>query len=122
MTSPIVHHPADFHLGFLHLTGFGFAMMLAFGVAHWVSQMVLQQRGDDPDVMNDVTFVEASRKLAERMIASGHNAASRIDFAYRTVLGRTPISEERSVIAQTLAKFEAAYKKDDNAAAELLIE
>jgi phosphatidylglycerol:prolipoprotein diacylglycerol transferase len=56
MNSPIVHHPADFHLGFLHLTGFGFAMMLAFGVAHWVSQMVLQQRGDDPDVMNDVTF------------------------------------------------------------------
>ena len=56
MTAPIVHHPADFHLGFLHLTGFGFAMMLAFGVAHWVSQMVLQQRGDDPDVMNDVTF------------------------------------------------------------------
>jgi phosphatidylglycerol:prolipoprotein diacylglycerol transferase len=56
MPSPIVHHPADFHLGFLHLTGFGFAMMLAFGVAHWVSQMVLQQRGDDPEVMNDVTF------------------------------------------------------------------
>jgi phosphatidylglycerol:prolipoprotein diacylglycerol transferase len=56
MSSPIVHHPADFHLGFLHLTGFGFAMMLAFGVAHWVSQMVLQQRGDDPEVMNDVTF------------------------------------------------------------------
>jgi phosphatidylglycerol:prolipoprotein diacylglycerol transferase len=56
MNSPIVHHPADFHLGFLHLTGFGFAMMLAFGVAHWVSQMVLQQRGDDPEVMNDVTF------------------------------------------------------------------
>jgi phosphatidylglycerol---prolipoprotein diacylglyceryl transferase len=56
MTSPIVHHPADFHLGFLHLTGFGFAMMLAFGVAHWVSQMVLLQRGDDPEVMNDVTF------------------------------------------------------------------
>jgi phosphatidylglycerol:prolipoprotein diacylglycerol transferase len=56
MTSPIVHHPADFHLGALHLTGFGFAMMLAFGVAHWVSQMVLMQRGDDPEVMNDVTF------------------------------------------------------------------
>jgi phosphatidylglycerol:prolipoprotein diacylglycerol transferase len=56
MQLPIVHHPADFHLGFLHLTGFGFAMMLAFGVAHWVSQVVLQERGDDPEVMNDVTF------------------------------------------------------------------
>ena len=56
MPNPIVHHPADFHLGFLHLTGFGFAMMLAFGVAHWVSQVVLQERGDDPEIMNDVTF------------------------------------------------------------------
>jgi phosphatidylglycerol:prolipoprotein diacylglycerol transferase len=56
MSSPIVHHPADFHLGFLHLTGFGFAMMAAFGVAHWISQVVLQERGDDPEVMNDVTF------------------------------------------------------------------
>ncbi len=56
MLSPIVHHPADFRLGFLHLTGFGFAMMLAFGVAHWVSQVVLQERGDDPEIMNDVTF------------------------------------------------------------------
>jgi phosphatidylglycerol:prolipoprotein diacylglycerol transferase len=56
MSSPIVHHPADFHVGFLHLTGFGFAMMAAFGVAHWISQVVLQERGDDPEVMNDVTF------------------------------------------------------------------
>jgi phosphatidylglycerol---prolipoprotein diacylglyceryl transferase len=56
MLAPIVHHPADFRFGFLHLTGFGFAMMLAFGVAHWVSQVVLHERGDDPEVMNDVTF------------------------------------------------------------------
>ena len=38
------------------LTGFGIAMMAAFGVAHWVSQNVLEQRGDDPEIMNDVTF------------------------------------------------------------------
>jgi phosphatidylglycerol:prolipoprotein diacylglycerol transferase len=53
---PIVHHPFDFALGPLHLTGFGLAMMAAFGMAHWVSQEVLEQRGDDPIVMNDVTF------------------------------------------------------------------
>ena len=53
---PIVHHPFDFALGPLNLTGFGLAMMAAFGMAHWVSQEVLEQRGDDPMVMNDVTF------------------------------------------------------------------
>jgi phosphatidylglycerol:prolipoprotein diacylglycerol transferase len=53
---PIVHHPFNFAIGPLSLTGFGLAMMAAFGMAHWVSQEVLEQRGDDPMVMNDVTF------------------------------------------------------------------
>jgi phosphatidylglycerol---prolipoprotein diacylglyceryl transferase len=54
--TPIVHHPFNFALGPLTLTGFGIAMMAAFGVAHWVAQNVLIQRGDDPEIMNDVTF------------------------------------------------------------------
>jgi phosphatidylglycerol---prolipoprotein diacylglyceryl transferase len=56
MATPIVHDPFVFSLGPLQLTGFGIAMMAAFGVAHWVAQRVLQERGDDPDIMNDVTF------------------------------------------------------------------
>ncbi|MEP6618686.1 MAG: prolipoprotein diacylglyceryl transferase [bacterium] len=56
MVSPIIHHPFNFSIGPIPLTGFGLAMMAAFGVAHWVAQNVLQQRGDDPEVMNDVTF------------------------------------------------------------------
>ena len=53
---PIIYHPFEFSLGPITLTGFGIAMMLAFGMAHWVSQEVLEARGDDPVVMNDVTF------------------------------------------------------------------
>ena len=53
---PIVHHPFNFALGPLKLTGFGIAMMAAFGLAHWVSQQVLAERGDDPEIMHDVTF------------------------------------------------------------------
>ena len=45
---PIIHHPFEFSLGPITLTGFGLAMMLAFGMAHWVSQEVLEERGDDP--------------------------------------------------------------------------
>lgn len=56
MPHPIVHYPFKFAIGPLQLTGFGFAMMAAFGIAHWVSQQVLLQRGDDPEVMHDVTF------------------------------------------------------------------
>ena len=54
--SPIIHHTFKFAIGPVELTGFGLAMMAAFGVAHWVAQQVLVQRGDDPEVMNDVTF------------------------------------------------------------------
>jgi phosphatidylglycerol:prolipoprotein diacylglycerol transferase len=57
MISPIEHHKFEFFLGrFGPITGFGIAMMAAFGVAHWVAQNVLIQRGDDPEIMNDVTF------------------------------------------------------------------
>ena len=52
----IIHHPFNFSVGPIKLTGFGIAMMLAFGIAHWVSQQVMEQRGDDSDIMNDVTF------------------------------------------------------------------
>lgn len=54
--NPIIHHPFDFAIGGIKLTGFGIAMMAAFGVAHWVSQHVLEARGDDSEIMNDVTF------------------------------------------------------------------
>ncbi len=56
MAQPIVHHPFNFSIGPIPFTGFGVAMMAAFGLAHWVSQRVLVQRGDDPEIMHDVTF------------------------------------------------------------------
>jgi len=56
LATPIVHDPFNFALGPLKLTGFGLAMMAAFGIAHMVAQSVLRQRGDDDEIMNDVTF------------------------------------------------------------------
>lgn len=56
MSAPFPQLPFEFHVGPVKLTGFGIAMMLAFGLAHWVSQEVLRQRGDDPEIMNDVSF------------------------------------------------------------------
>jgi len=56
IASPIVHDPFKFYLGRIELTGFGLAMMAAFGIAHFVAQHVLEERGDDTEIMNDVTF------------------------------------------------------------------
>lgn len=72
------------------------------------------------DLMNNVTYVEAARKLAERMIAAGPGAAARINRGYRLMLGREARAAERDVLARALAKFDAAYQKDPNSAAALL--
>ena len=47
MTSPIVHHPFDFHLGPVPLTGFGIAVLAAFLIAQVSSERELARRGHD---------------------------------------------------------------------------
>ncbi|HYI92488.1 MAG TPA: DUF1553 domain-containing protein [Bryobacteraceae bacterium] len=62
------------------------------------------------NLMNDVTYVEAARKLAERMITEGGaTASSRIEHAYKLVLARSPKPTENDALAAALRKFEAFY-------------
>ncbi len=54
-------------------------------------------------LLNDVTYVEAARVLAERMIREGGAEPSdRIALAYRHVLGRDPSTEECAILIQGL--------------------
>lgn len=52
----IVHHPVEFRVGPLLLTGFGLAMLLSFLVAQILAQSELKRRGHDPEIMSDVIF------------------------------------------------------------------
>lgn len=52
----VVHHPVEFRLGPLLLTGFGLAMLLSFLVAQVLAQSELKRRGHDPEIMSDVIF------------------------------------------------------------------
>src|SRR5262249_15402769 len=45
--APIVHHPLTFSVGPLTLTGFGFAVLMAFLIAQIVSERELARRGHD---------------------------------------------------------------------------
>ncbi len=73
------------------------------------------------NLMNDVTFIEAARKLAERMLAEGgKDPAERIQFAYELVLARPAKQPEVQVILDTLAGFESRYRADRNSAKEFL--
>lgn len=75
------------------------------------------------DLMNDVTFLEASRKLAERMMTEGGSAPEqRIPYGFRLLLARAPKPQEEMILAKSLASFETTYRKDPQAAEKFLSE
>lgn len=74
-------------------------------------------------LMNEVTYVEASRKLAEAMLEhGGANPQDRITYAYLRALGRPPRPQEMQAITQMLSHFEARYQEDRNRARQVLSE
>jgi hypothetical protein len=71
--------------------------------------------------MNDVTYVEASRKLAERMmLEGGGNPRQRISYAFRLAAARNPKDSEMAILEDTFEKFRARYENDKDSAAKLL--
>src|SRR5262249_13448496 len=52
--------------------------------------------------LNDTTYVEAARVLAERVLTGAKGDDARLDLACRLVLSRTPNAEERSILAGAL--------------------
>jgi hypothetical protein len=73
------------------------------------------------DLMNDVAFLEASRKFAERMmVEGGASPEQRLDYGYKLLLARPPKPRERQILLQALSAAEANYKKDPKAAEEFL--
>ena len=72
-------------------------------------------------LLNDPTFVEAARKLAELAIASGGATDDeRIAFLWKRTLSREPDAEELSVVKGLLARRRDEFKADPQAASELL--
>ena len=69
------------------------------------------------NLMNDVAFLEAARKLAERMMHDGG-----IDYAIELALARPPKPAEKQVLETALRKFEQRYRNDPKAAEEYLSE
>ncbi len=72
------------------------------------------------NLMNDVLYLEAARKLAERMMEADVTPTARLQQAYRLVLGRDPRTQEMTVLQRTLARFENQYRDDPKAAEEFL--
>ena len=72
-------------------------------------------------LLNDPTYVEASRALAARVLReAAPSDAARLDRAYELSLGRTPTPAERDVLLTLLGKQREEYEADPSAAGELL--
>ncbi len=72
-------------------------------------------------LLNDTTWVEAARKLAERgLVSGGDSDAARLEWVFRTVTARRPDPEEQAVLLRGLEEDLARFQADPAAARQLL--
>jgi Protein of unknown function (DUF1553) len=86
---------------------------------------VKRGRSDTPlqalALLNEVTFVEAARVLAQRMIAEGGaTPEQRIAWAFRRATGRQPAPDELAILSAGLAKRLATYQASADRATQLV--
>ena len=73
------------------------------------------------NLMNDVTYLEASRVLAEHMIErGGETPASRVAYAFRRATARPPTPKEREILLGSFDHFETVYDNDPGAAEKFI--
>jgi hypothetical protein len=71
--------------------------------------------------LNDPTLLEAARVFAQRILTEGGpDDAARVEFAFRTCLGRTPTKEEAKRLLAYVRQQQGSFSRDSKSAAELL--
>jgi hypothetical protein len=72
-------------------------------------------------LLNDPTYVEAARALAQRALRTGGKSdRERVDFAFKLATARTPDQQERDVLLSSLQEFRSTYRQDQSQASKLL--
>ena len=69
--------------------------------------------------LNDITFTEASRVLAERILNHSVDDKKRFQFAFQVATSRMPSSEEIDILHNRLASLRETYSNDVAAAKEI---
>jgi hypothetical protein len=71
--------------------------------------------------LNDITYVEAARALAERMLRDGGaDDAARLRYGFRLCTARAPRENEAAILTSSLARFRQQYTAHPAAAAKLI--
>jgi hypothetical protein len=89
--------------------------MVTFDAATRETCIVRESRTNTPlqalTLMNEVSYVEAARKLAERMMKEGGaTEGERIQYGFRLVMARVPSVAERGTMQTALERFLAYYR------------
>jgi hypothetical protein len=73
------------------------------------------------ELLNDLTYVEAARMLAETAIKEGGTTDSqRLVYAFRRALGRLPSAAELEHLLRGLARYQETFRRDAAAAQNLI--
>jgi hypothetical protein len=99
--------------------------LMNFDAAGREACVVRETRTNTPlqalDLMNDVTYLEAARKLAERVMRERRTGPEdRIVLAFRLAVARPPTPRELGVLNEALASYLAEYKNSAEAARKYL--
>lgn len=71
--------------------------------------------------LNDITYVEAARAMAERVLTStGNSDAARIELAFRLALSRKPTAKEKQVLLAGVTRLKGEFAANPDAARKLL--
>jgi len=70
--------------------------------------------------LNDITFVEAARTLAQQVLQSASSKQDVAGAAFRKALSRNPSTQELNVLTATHARLRDEYRQDSEAARKLL--
>jgi hypothetical protein len=100
-------------------------MMMTFDASGREVCVVRETRTNTPlqalNLLNDVTFVEAARVLAQRVLEEGATTdEERVTRLFRRVVSRAPRPAELQVLTAGLARYRARFEKDPAAARKLL--
>ena len=71
-------------------------------------------------LLNDTTYVEAARVLAERALVQPRTPAERLEFIFARTLSRLPSQEESQILLDGLQRHTAEFEQEESAAVELL--
>jgi hypothetical protein len=99
--------------------------LMAFDAAGRETCIVRQSRTNTPlqalDLMNEVTYVEASRVLAQRMMTEGGaSPRERIAYGFRRALARGPSPEREKILIEGFQNYLDRFQTDRAAALKLV--